>query len=131
MKNAVIALILILFAFGSPVLASNWMQIGDKDYIDLDSVKYSDGFSYYWAKYLNDGSNTFKNINKDIWFVLMYQIINCDNRTEANSIISAYNLKGDNLGELKEPNLRFDLFTPDSPVDKAFNYVCNQDKKRE
>ena len=71
MKKFFVLLGLLLF-FVTPVFSATWIQITEKSYIDKDSIStFVDDYNIehkgqiiYWRKDLNDGSEYFKNIEK-------------------------------------------------------------------
>ena len=57
-----------------PTFATNWVQVGNKYYIDIDTIEpYVDDSGHvapnqysYWTKVLNDGSDFYKRQEKKI-----------------------------------------------------------------
>ena len=85
---------IVLFVFIMlPVYSSSWVQIGDKAYIDCDSLSvYVDDYNrqhkeqkIFWLKSLNDGGEIYKRIEKEfntkIWYIMTQYIVNTSNKT--------------------------------------------------
>lgn len=101
----ILLLFYICFGFILPVCAANWEQIGDKLYIDTDSIEhYSEKYSSedtkrfsFWIKSLNDGSSYFtkmeKTYGKKVWYTLSRDIVDCNEKTIANKSVVVYDLK--------------------------------------
>lgn len=101
----ILLLFCICFDFILPAFATNWEQIGDKIYIDADSIeRYSERYETedtkkfsFWIKSLNDGSSYFakmeKAYGKKVWYTLSRDIVDCNEKTIANKSIVVYDLK--------------------------------------
>lgn len=62
-----------------PVLATNWVQIGQGHYIDADSVKQSSSFATYTynTKYLGKSVPLEKLDGHDIWTIKTFSYMDC------------------------------------------------------
>lgn len=101
----ILILLLLTVATVLPTFAVNWVQISDKAYIDTDSIEpYVDDFGNikanqycYWEKRLNDGSNYYKETEKDynrkIWYIKSKGVIDINKKTFAPKYAVLYDLK--------------------------------------
>ncbi len=128
----------VFFNFAVPVFAANWKQMGDKLYIDADSIEHyfekygSDGtkkFSF-WIKNLNDKSSHFtrmeKSYGKKVWYILSRNIINCDEKMIANKSIIAYDLKSQVIDSYEETLYAgsWNSIVPDSVGELYYTHIC-------
>ena len=115
---------------------SNWVQIGNKMYIDTNSVRKENYFNsnynnYYsvWIKWLNDGSNFLNTENyykTKIWYTLQQNYIDCKNKRLSWKSYIIYDLKG-NIVESKTQNnynFLFESIAPDTTGDLMYGFVC-------
>lgn len=116
---------------------SNWVQIGNKMYIDTNSVRKENYFNsnynnYYsvWIKWLNDGSKNFLNTENyyktKIWYTLQQNYIDCKNKRLSWKSYIIYDLKG-NIVESKtqnDYNFLFESIAPDTTGDLMYGFVC-------
>lgn len=117
---------------------SNWVQIGNKMYIDTNSVRkenYSDSnynnFYSVWIKCLNDGSKNFLNSESyyktKIWFSLQQYYVDCKNKRATWKSYIIYDLKG-NVIENKtqnDYNFLFESIAPGTTGDLMYGFVCS------
>ena len=138
-NNKLILLIVVyLLGFTLPTFAtSNWVQIGNKMYIDTNSVRKENYFNsnynnYYsvWIKWLNDGSKKFLNTENyyktKIWYTLQQNYIDCKNKRLSWKSYIAYDLKGNVVESITQNdyNLLFYSIAPGTTGDLMYGYVC-------
>lgn len=108
----IIVLLLLTFVTILPTFATYWVQTGKKSYMDVDSIEsctvnrltvsaqeFLSGKNIlyqhtYWTKHLNDGSSSFKNLerllNKKIWYCIAKNIIDLDKKCIATKEVIFY-----------------------------------------
>lgn len=139
MKKVYLLIITLLF-LSIPAFATNWYQLQDKIYIDLDSIQpYNAQFGLsnnqtntyiFWSKELNTNSNTFKDIeniyHKKFWFVMNREVINCNNQTMGLTSYADYDLNGNVLGSHEYDNYQIKWYSivPDTISNLFYNIVC-------
>lgn len=81
MKKFVLIILFVFFTLSA--YSADWVEISEKTYIDKDTLRtYVDEYSHshseqivFWRKSLNDGSEYFKNIekeyNKKVWYTMV------------------------------------------------------------
>lgn len=139
MKNFIVLLFLLTISM-LQVQASNWIQVDDKMYMDVDSIEFfvSDGqynkrnnqYSF-WVKSLNDGSDNYKQLekhfNKKVWYSLSKYVvdINTQKIAQKTSVLYAVNEKQplDLYEEQFDTLLRWQTIVPNSVGELMFNIV--------
>ena len=139
MKNFIVLLFLLTFSM-LQVQATNWIQVDDKMYMDVDSIEFfvSDGqynkrnnqYSF-WVKSLNDGSDNYKQLekhfNKKVWYSLSKYVvdINTQKIAQKTSVLYAVNEKQplDSYEEQFDTLLRWQTIVPNSVGELMFNIV--------
>lgn len=138
MKKFFVLLGLLLF-FVTPVFSATWVQITEKSYIDKDSIStFVDDYNIehkgqiiYWRKDLNDGSEYFKNIEKQykkkIWYVMCQGIVNTNNKTLACKTVIFYDLKGQSIETSTMPDvlLEYIRIVPNSFGELLYSVVSD------
>ena len=136
-KKLILSIIFSLFCLLPVVAAPNWVQIGNKMYIDTNSVRkenYSNSNynNYYsvWIKRLNDGSKPFLDTESyyktKIWFSLQQYYVDCQNKRAAFKGYINYDLKSNAVGQntREDYNLSFDNIAPGTTGDLMYGFVC-------
>ena len=139
MKNFIVLLFLLTISM-LQVQATNWIQVDDKMYMDVDSIEFfvSDGqynkrnnqYSF-WVKSLNDGSDNYKQLekhfNKKVWYSLSKYVvdINTQKIAQKTSVLYAVNEKQplDSYEEQFDTLLRWQTIVPNSVGELMFNIV--------
>lgn len=139
MKNFIVLLFLLTISM-LQVQATNWIQVDDKMYMDVDSIEFfvSDGqynkrnnqYSF-WVKSLNDGSDNYKQLekhfNKKVWYSLSKYVvdINTQKIAQKTSVLYAVNEKQplDLYEEQFDTLLRWQTIVPNSVGELMFNIV--------
>ena len=116
MKKFFVLLGLLLF-FVTPVFSATWVQIGNKLYIDRDSIStYIDDYNSsnieqktFWIKQLNNGNDNFKKLektfNKKVWYVMYQWIVNTKNNTQTIKTTVCYDLKNEVIDYYTTPDV--------------------------
>jgi len=104
MKKFLIILLLMLTII-LPTFATNWVQVGEKIYMDTDTIEpFIDDYGHrvpnqysYWVKILNNNSSNIKSIekryNKKIWYTMYKEVIDLNRKTSAMKFFTHYDLK--------------------------------------
>lgn len=102
MKKILIILLLTIATI-LPTFATNWVQVGEKQYIDIDTIEpYIDDYGHavpnqylFWRKTLNNGNFKMleKTLNKKIWYSLSKCVIDVSRKTWAIKFFVVYDLK--------------------------------------
>lgn len=123
-----------------PVYGASWLEISNKTYIDIDSISNyiddNDGIhlrqKIYWRKILNDGSNLFKNFekehNKKVWYIMTQEIINIDKKTICSKTIIFYDLKEKVLDSFTIPDcmMSWESIVPDTLGETLYNAITEK-----
>ena len=139
MKKFFVLLGLLLF-FVTPVFSATWVQIGNKLYIDRDSIStYIDDKNIthkeqkiYWRKDLNDGSNVFrdaeKRYNKKIGYLMFQGIVNLSNKTSCSKTIIFYDIKGNVIDSytFSDNLLNWNRIVPDTLGEFLYSLVSDK-----
>src|SRR5574343_175624 len=127
MKYKLLSLLVALTISSNICLCANWKEIGNKGYIDIDSIKYQSDKINFWMKYLNTGY--FKNIKgKKIWYELAYESIDCTNNTSAIIYFIDYGLNNKLIYENFDSS-EFTPIAPDTNGETLKKIVCNLNLK--
>lgn len=132
-KNIII--IFLLFTM-LPAFASDWVQISEKDYMDLASIDkynaiglYRDDILYTaWIKSLNDKSqfwiNLEKMLNKKLWYSMSQYVVNCSRKEVATKHSALYDTKDAYIYD-KELYLKWESIVPDTNGEYLYSLVCS------
>ncbi len=134
---------IVLFVFIMlPVYSSSWVQIGDKAYIDCDSLSvYVDDYNIqhkeqkiFWLKSLNDGGEIYKRIEKEfntkIWYIMTQYIVNTSNKTNSIKSLLYYDLKGNVVFNytVKDVHLQWESIVPNTNSEFFYDIVTHPDE---
>lgn len=132
-KNIIIIFLLFIML---PAFASDWVQISEKDYMDLSSINeynaiglYADDVLYsVWIKNLNDKSefwtNLEKMLNKKLWYSMSQHVVNCSRREIATKHSALYDTKNNSIYD-KELYLEWGSVVPDTNGEYLYSLVCS------
>lgn len=137
MKKFVLIILFVFFALSA--YSADWVEISEKTYIDKDTLRtYVDEYSHshseqivFWRKSLNDGSEYFKNIekeyNKKVWYTMVQEIANTKNRTMCIKSIAYYDLKGNPFfnSDIRDYALQWQSIIPNSYGEYIYNSLTN------
>lgn len=146
MKNLIILLFLIVFSI-IQVQATNWIEIDNKMYMDVDSVEpfvsdrpYNTRNNQYsfWIKSLNDGSDSYKQLekhfNKRVWYSLSKYVVDLNTQkiAQKTSVLYAVNEKQplDSYEEQFDSLLQWQTIVPNSVGELMFNIVQEITKRK-
>lgn len=92
-----------------PTFAADWVQTGEKRYIDIDSIERDSNRSYvfsYWTKNLNNGKLKLleEKYNKKIWYIMCKKVI--DFHTNSYLIVEL------DYYDLNDKLIDYELFEP-------------------
>ena len=127
-----------------PVFSASWVQIGEKTYLDIDSLTtYIDEYDsiktnqkIYWLKELNDGSEYFKKIEKEyntkIWYTMTQRLVNTNKKTSSIKTIIYYDLKGNVVFNYTCPDyfLKWDSIVPNTYGEFLYDVVTHENDLR-
>lgn len=133
MKKSLLFIFLLLS--GLPALCSNWQEIHDKEYIDVDSIKQENNqYAYAWFKNLNPG-NWEKINNKYHHFSTSLYIFDCKGKKIDAIAQTSYGLKGEILNVFDYSSIynpknstTWRSIVPDSIGELKYNAVCGSIK---
>ena len=123
MKKFLILFILLVFV--SPVFAANWVEVFEKNYLDVSSLEQHNNIVTFWVKSLRkDPKDVIPVLNKSYWFSLDRWNINCANKKERIDVVNVYGLKGELLyTDEYVPEWR--TIVPDTYADGFYNMFCS------
>ncbi|MFR1672358.1 MAG: surface-adhesin E family protein [Candidatus Gastranaerophilaceae bacterium] len=126
MKKIIVLCFLILLAM--PAVATEWMQIGPKVWLDLSTRDQHGNIVSAWVKSLNDGS--FKLLeNQKVYYHITRYNANCSNRTLSISSSVAYNYKKDVMARYDVSDKSFlwnwDAVVPDTFGEHIYTALCS------
>ena len=123
-----ILLLFIMLFFISPAFASNWVQIGPKSYIDVDSIDINiKGVYSAWFKDLNPGNWVLQN-NKKVWYQLSLINFKCNEKLISSKSYAVYDLEGKILNSDFWDNYFWQPVIPDSIGELKYNAICRPNK---
>lgn len=125
-----------LFLISVPCFASDWFQLDEKNYIDLESVeqyknqwgeiqheKYS-----FWLKSLNDKSASFidleKLFKKKVWYQMTNFIVDCNQKTIGGANVVTYDVQKNVLYSYTPPSVDYAKIVPDSKGEMYYYFIC-------
>lgn len=125
--------VVIFSALIMSVEAATWIEVGEKLYIDRDSIEYTKTYSgqqqaTFWTKELNDGSDVFKKLekryNKKVWYTLNRQLINCDKKEIGITDSIDYDLKREYIETYYFGSNSLSAIVPESYGEYLYKIVC-------
>jgi hypothetical protein len=122
MKKLIIVLGLMLFSFAS---ATDWFEIMDKIYLDLDTIEFQQRKKQvtFWFKALNkDKELEFE--GKKIWFTVEKYTIDCKNKTLQDKAFYIFDMKGSQIAGTHEPTSEARPIIPGTRADGWEMLMC-------
>ena len=121
-----------VFLLSIPVFAAEWVQVGDKEYVDKESIfqfnQYGNEHISFWIKSLNDKSKLFVDFEKafktKVWYVKSLWEINC---TQKKIIIRdkvVYDLNQNVIYSFDDTFSKWNKIVPDTVGDYYYNTFC-------
>ena len=118
------------------VFAADWVQIGDKIYLDASSLsEYAydlnfDNSKIYsiWKKGLNDSTDSWKNLEKNykkkLWYDKTLFVINCSRKELAVKSIVLYDLNENVVDNIDNSYLNWSSIVPETNGEVMYSLVC-------
>lgn len=134
MKKLLLLFILTIATI-SPTVATEWIETGEKSYIDIDSIeRYVDDYGnevssqyVYWTKYLNNGAEYFKYsekmYNKKIWYIMSKEVIDLDKKVSYAKYTFVYDLKGNVIDSYSDFETLKSPIVPDTVSDNEYQVI--------
>lgn len=110
-----------------PAFATNWVRIGDKHYIDSDSVRPSTNYGTYTmrTKYLASGTPLEVINGRDIYTIKTNSFVDCTSNYAKTISYSAYDRKGSLVTTGRNVWKQwYDINTPGSRAYESYAFVC-------
>lgn len=128
---------LLLLGISLPTFAQNWIELGNKLYVDIDSIEqYIDDNGNIqknqytlWQKRLNDNSDLFKDIekiyNKKVHYTLCKDILDVKTKKITPKAIIVYGMNGNVIKsfEFKDILMEWRSIVPDTVGEVEFEIV--------
>lgn len=125
---------LLLILSPSSSYSSQWVEVGNKEFVDISSIKIDNqtGYVYYWNKLLTYEKKIIK--GKPYWFQLTYSVSDCINNKNTLAAFTWYDTTGSVI-ETHDFSASYYLndFTnivPDSRWEVIHNWVCKYIKNK-
>lgn len=134
MKKIVFLFVLLLVSM--PSFASNWFQLDEKNYIDLESIEqYKNqwgenqyGKYSFWLKSLNDKSARFtdveKVLKKKIWYQMQNFVVDCNQKSIGLNEFVTYDVQNNVLGDYNHSYIDYMKIVPDSRGESWYYLIC-------
>lgn len=136
MKKNLIFVSVAILTFTCCVFAADWVQIYEKIYLDASSLSPFDYYANYnndriysvWSKWLNNGTETWKKLEKEsgkkIWYNKTLYVINCTKKEFAIKSSVAYDLKENVVNSYNLDYLEWLSITPETVGEIMYTNVC-------
>ena len=111
----------------APAFAVNWVRIGDRHYIDADSIRPSNSYGTYTmkTKYLGAGSPLEIINGRDIWTIKTNSFVDCTSNYAKTISYSAYDKNGAVVTTSRNVWKQwFDINNPGSRAYESYAFVC-------
>jgi hypothetical protein len=132
-KNLLFALIVML-AMACSVFAAEWVQIGEKSYMDVSSLapykyNYTDITYSIWKKSLNDGTDTWKNLEKRYGKKIGYNkalfVVNCTKKEIGLKSVVEYDLNEHVVDSYESIYPDWSSVVPETNGELMYTLVCS------
>lgn len=110
-----------------PAFATNWVRIGDKHYIDSDSIRPSTNYGTYTMRTKYVGGNTpLEVINgRDVYTIRTNSFVDCTSNYAKTVSYSAYDRKGSVISTGRNVWKQwYDINNPGSRAYESYAFVC-------
>ena len=124
-----ILLFLTLIIFTSPVFAVQWVEIFEKQYLDMSTLEpnYNNNTIKFWVKALRkDPKDTFPNYEGRLvpyWYSINKWNLDCSNKKERIEMVAVYDLKGKPI-YWDEDIPEWNTIIPDTYADGFYRLFC-------
>ena len=137
MKRNLLFVLIALLTMACSVFAAEWVQIGEKIYLDASSVsRYEYRLNFdkdilysIWKKSLNDGKDTWKNLEKKygkkLWYDKELLVVNCTKKELAIKSIIDYDLNENVAGSYESSYLEWQSVVPETNGELMYALVCS------
>ena len=136
MKKNLFLVLITLLTITISVFAADWVQIYEKIYLDASSLgQYNYNLNFdndriysVWSKMLNDGTNTWKDMEKSngkkIWYNKSLWVVNCTKKEFAIKSVVLYDLKENVVDSYDSNYLDWTSVTPETVGEGIYTDVC-------
>ncbi|MBP3821686.1 hypothetical protein J6G99_08615 [bacterium] len=134
MKKNLFFVLIAMLTMASCVFAAEWIQIGEKSYLDVSSLSpyeynHTDVTYSIWKKSLNDGTDTWKNLEKilgkKLWYSKVLFVINCTKKEIGIKSAIHYDLN-ENVADSNEfIYLNWQSVVPETNGEFMYALVCS------
>ena len=136
MKKNLLLITVAIITMACCVYAADWVQISEKQYLDVSSITSynydlnfnNDRLYSIWQKDLNNGTENWKeiekNIGKKLWYDKYLQIVNCSKKEIAVKSIILYDLKENAVFSNDYYPLEWQSIAPDTIGEGIYTDVC-------
>lgn len=127
-----ILFVLFLLIIGCSTYATDWLQIGPKTWVDLETLdvkKYnSNTIVTAWFKDLNPGNWELMN-NKKVWYNLTQQDFDCTNNKINAKNFYSYDVNGNLIDSYQFKYAQWENLVPDSVGYYKYKIMCRFNEK--
>jgi hypothetical protein len=118
-------LVFLLFCFMLPCSASNWLEMFEKKYIDLESIQldYKNNQITFWLKSLRkDATEKFEGM--EFWYTLDQFTIDCSQKRASLNVLMVYDLKQKLIFSNEWEYKDWQTIAPDTYIEGYYRYFC-------
>lgn len=125
MKKILSAIALIALLAG-PALAKNWIEIGERHYIDADSIRQSTNYGTYTfdTKYLAKDTPLEILNGRQVWTVKTYSYIDCPNAYAKTLSYTAYDADDNKIGANRYIQKQWYNIAGGGRGSEAYTFIC-------
>jgi len=136
MKKNLLFVFAAMLTMACCVFAADWVQIAEKQYLDASSLttynynlNFDNDIIYsIWQKRLNNGTENWKevekNIGKKLWYEKSLQIVNCSKKEIAVKSIILYDIKENAIFNYDYYPLDWQSIAPETIGESIYTDVC-------
>lgn len=125
MKKIFLIIFLNVFLLSNVCIASNWIEILEKKYIDADTISINNmGYVSFWIKALRKQDEELALIGKNFWYSLDKHTIDCKYKKISSEVIMIYDLKEKLIFSDELPSYQWHSIAPDTYADAYYNLFC-------
>ena len=126
LTKGILALFLVAVTL-TPTFAENWIQIGDKHYIDADSVRSSNSYGAYTmrTKYIGNGEPLEIINGHDVWTIKTNSFVDCTSNYAKTTSYTAYDKKGNVVTSGRTVWKQwYEINHPNSRAYESYAFIC-------
>lgn len=132
MKKKLFFVFIIISVVTCCVYAADWKRMDRKMYLDASSItpcgQYGDKTFSVWSKWMNNGSDSWKRLEKNKGKKLTYKkvqnIVDCENKKLAVKSMVLYDAKENAAGRYEKNKLEWYSVVPETMGEDIYSYVC-------